>query len=71
MDLQKRKAAELRGTDLSYQETHYLGDVRIRDADRQLFLDCVLNARERLYISYVGQSELTNEPLPPSILLAS
>lgn len=70
MDLQRRKAAELKGSRLQYREMQYLGDTQIRDADRQLFLDCLLNARERLYISYVGQSDLNNESLPPSILVS-
>ena len=42
----------------------------MRDADRQLFLDCLLNARDCLYLSYVGQSVLSNEALPPSLLLS-
>jgi exodeoxyribonuclease V gamma subunit len=48
---------------------HYLSDVPLRDEDRQLFLDCLLNARDRLYLSYVGQSVHSNEALPPSVLV--
>lgn len=69
IDLQRRHAKALAKTSLRYQEIHYLGDVHIRDADRQLFLDCILNARQRLYLSYVGQSDQNNEDLPPSLLL--
>jgi exodeoxyribonuclease V gamma subunit len=70
IDLQCRHAKALRGTDLAYRELHYLGDSHVRDEDRQLFLDCLLNARERLYLSYVGQSDLSNEELPPSLLVS-
>ena len=70
INLQCRHAKALRGTDLAYRELHYLGDSHIRDEDRQLFLDCLLNARERLYLSYVGQSDLSNEELPPSLLVS-
>jgi exodeoxyribonuclease V gamma subunit len=70
IQLQCRHAKELRATDLEYRELHYLGDSHLRDEDRQLFLDCLLNARERLYLSYVGQSDLSNEELPPSLLVS-
>ena len=70
IELQRRHAKALRGTGLAYRELHYLGDAHIRDEDRQLFLDCLLNARERLYLSYVGQSDLDNKALPPSLLLS-
>jgi exodeoxyribonuclease V gamma subunit len=70
IQLQCRHAKALRGTDLAYRELHYLGDSHLRDEDRQLFLDCLLNARERLYLSYVGQSDLSNEELPPSLLVS-
>ena len=68
--LQRRYADNMRGTKLAYLESHYLGDSHMRDEDRQLFLDCLLNARERLYLSYVGQSDLSNEALPPSLLVS-
>lgn len=32
------------------------GDRSRRDDDRYLFLECLLNAREQLYISYIGKS---------------
>jgi len=70
IELQCRHAKALRGTELAYRELHYLGDTHVRDEDRQLFLDCLLNARERLYLSYVGQSDLSNEELPPSLLVS-
>ena len=49
IELQRRAAKDLRGGALRYQEIHYLGDAQLRDADRQLFLDCLLNARQRLF----------------------
>ena len=70
IDLHRRSAKTLKGTDLRYQEIHYLGDGHLRDEDRQLFLDCLLNARDRLYLSYVGQSDQSNEDLPPSLLVS-
>lgn len=42
------------------------GDRSIRDEDRFLFLETLISARERLYISYRGQSLRDNTPLPPS-----
>lgn len=42
------------------------GDPSKREEDRYLFLEAVLCAREQLYLSYVGQSQKDNSPLPPS-----
>ncbi|GEM_PF-1607679 len=67
---QRLEAELLQGGSFAYQELNFLGDHRLRDEDRQLFLDCVLNARERLYLSYVGQSDQDNEAIPPSLLLS-
>jgi exodeoxyribonuclease V gamma subunit len=46
------------------------GDRQRRDDDRNVFLDLVLSARERLYLSYVGRSIRDNSRLPPSVLIA-
>lgn len=46
------------------------GDRSRRFDDRYLFLEALLSARERLYLSYVGLSARTNEPLPPSPLVS-
>jgi exodeoxyribonuclease V gamma subunit len=46
------------------------GDRHKRLDDRALFLDLLLSARERFYISYTGRSMLDNSCLPPSMLLA-
>jgi len=43
------------------------GDRSRRNDDRYLFLETLLSARERLYISYVGQSIQDNSVIPPSV----
>ena len=47
-----------------------LGDRQRRDDDRNVFLDLVLAARDRLYLSYTGCSIRDNSALTPSILLS-
>jgi exodeoxyribonuclease V gamma subunit len=47
-----------------------LGDRSLRDEDRYLFLECLLSARQYLYLSYVGQSIKDNATIPPSVLLS-
>jgi len=42
------------------------GDRSRRADDRYQFLEAIVAARQRLYISYVGQSISTNEEIPPS-----
>ncbi|MDN0082101.1 exodeoxyribonuclease V subunit gamma [Crenobacter sp. SG2305] len=46
------------------------GDRSRRFDDRYLFLEALLSAREALYLSYVGRSARSDEPLPPSALLS-
>jgi exodeoxyribonuclease V gamma subunit len=46
------------------------GDRSRRNDDRYLFLEAILSARERLYISYVGQSIQDNCAIPPSVLVS-
>ena len=46
------------------------GDRSRREEDRQVFLELLLAARRRLYISYVGNDIRGNEPLPPSVLVS-
>jgi exodeoxyribonuclease V gamma subunit len=46
------------------------GDRQRRDDDRNVFLDLVLAARERLYLSYTGKSVRDNSAIPPSVLVA-
>jgi exodeoxyribonuclease V gamma subunit len=46
------------------------GDRSRRDDDKYLFLEALVSARERFYISYTGQSVQDNEVLPPSVLVS-
>ena len=46
------------------------GDRSRRDEDRYLFLESILAARQRLYISFIGQSVQDNSPLPPSVVIS-
>jgi exodeoxyribonuclease V gamma subunit len=46
------------------------GDRSRRYDDKYLFLESILSARKRLYISYVGQSIEDNTCLPPSVLVS-
>lgn len=47
-----------------------IGDRSRRHDDRYLFLEAILSAREKLHISYVGQSIQDNNPRPPSVLVS-
>ncbi len=46
------------------------GDRSAREDDRYLFLEALLSARDRLWISYVGQSVRDNTELPPSVVVS-
>ncbi|MFZ5519321.1 MAG: exodeoxyribonuclease V subunit gamma [Candidatus Zhuqueibacterota bacterium] len=46
------------------------GDRSQRSDDRYLFLETILSARKKLYLSYVGQSLQDNSPRPPSVLVS-
>jgi len=46
------------------------GDRSRRKDDRYLFLEAILSAREKFYISYVGQSIQDNSTIPPSVLVS-
>lgn len=46
------------------------GDESRRDDDRYLFLETLLAARDRFYLSYVGQSVRDNSPRPPSVAVS-
>ena len=46
------------------------GDRSTRDDDHYLFLEALLSARERLVISYVGQSIRDGSSLPPSVVVS-
>lgn len=45
------------------------GDRSRRDDDRYLFLEAIISARQKLYLSYIGQDIRTDESLPPSTLV--
>ena len=47
-----------------------LGDRSTREDDRYLFLETLLSARQRLYLSYVGQNIRDNSEAPPSVLVS-
>lgn len=46
------------------------GDRSRRDDDRYLFLEALLAARQRVHLSYVGQSIQDNADLPPSVVVS-
>ncbi len=46
------------------------GDRSSRDDDRYLFLEALLSARERLIVTYVGQSIRDNSEIPPSVAVS-
>ncbi len=46
------------------------GDRNTRDDDRYQLLECLLAARERLIVTYVGQSSRDNSALPPSVVVS-
>ena len=46
------------------------GDRSRRNDDRYQFLEILLSTRQQLIISFVGQSETTNEKIPPSVVIS-
>jgi exodeoxyribonuclease V gamma subunit len=46
------------------------GDRQRRVDERNVFLDLLLAARDRVHLSYAGRSVRDNAPLPPSVLVA-
>jgi exodeoxyribonuclease V gamma subunit len=51
-------------------EEPQVGDRDPRAEDRQLLLDALMAARDRLIITYSGHDERTNAPLPPAVPVA-
>ena len=45
----------------------HLGERDPRSEDRQLLLDALLAATERLIVTYSGNDERTNAPRPPAV----
>ena len=46
------------------------GDRQRRNDDKYLFLEALLSARKTLYISYIGQNQVDNSSMPPSVLVS-
>jgi exodeoxyribonuclease V gamma subunit len=45
------------------------GDRSRKHDDRYLFLEVILSVREKLYVSYIGQSMRDNSPVPASVVV--
>ena len=58
-----------KGFDLSSEENRP-GDRSQRKDDRYIFLETIMACREKLYLSYIGQSNNDNSTIPPSILIS-
>jgi len=54
------------GDDLLLAEPH-VGDREPRSEDRQLLLDALLAAQERVIITYAGRDQRTNQHTPPAV----
>ena len=54
------------GDDLMLADPH-VGDRDPRSEDRQMLLDALLAARERLIVTYTGNDVRTNAPRPPAV----
>jgi exodeoxyribonuclease V gamma subunit len=54
------------GDNLLLEDPH-VGDPDSRTEDRQILLDALLAATDRLLITYTGNDERTNLPLPPAV----
>lgn len=50
-------------------KTRRMGDRSSRRDDRGAFLEALINARRRFYLSYTGRTDKSNEVVPPSILV--
>ncbi len=46
------------------------GDRSIRDEDRYLFLEALMSAGDRFYVSYSGQNDRDNTSMPPSVVVS-
>jgi len=52
--------------DINLMAKYKLGDKDIANEDRLMFLEIICNARENLYISWIGQDDKTADELEPS-----
>jgi exodeoxyribonuclease V gamma subunit len=62
------RPASPRDFDLMLEESRP-GDRSRRDDDRYLFLEALLSARQKLYVSWVGRRVTDNAQLPPSVVV--
>lgn len=62
------RATSLDGDDVMLRDP-VTGERDARSEDRQLLLDAVLSARERLVITYTGANEVTGQDRPPAVPL--
>ncbi|MFC3034626.1 exodeoxyribonuclease V subunit gamma [Pseudoalteromonas fenneropenaei] len=58
------------GFDLVASSIRQKGDRSRKLDDRYLFLEALLSARKRFYLSYIGRSCFNNEPQVPSVLVS-
>ena len=56
--------------DLVGLNTPRKGDRSRKHDDRYLFLEALVSARDKLHLSYIGQSSKNNNPLVPSVILS-
>ena len=56
--------------DLVGLNTARKGDRSRKFDDRYLFLEALVSARQKLHLSYIGQSSKNNQPLMPSVILS-
>ncbi len=57
---------QARSKEISLMGEYKQGDKDIANEERLMFLEMICNAREKLYISWIGQNEKTAEDLEPS-----
>lgn len=50
---------------------HRPGDRNTKDSDKFLFLEALMSARDKLYLSYIGQDSKSNAEKPASIVIDS
>ena len=62
------RGARIDGDDILARSPR-VGERDLRSEDRQLFLDAILAAKERLVILYTGADERTGAPRPPAVPL--
>ena len=64
------KSVSQQSFDLMLDDGYRRGDRSRRSEERYLFLESILAARYKLYISYVGRDVRKNTEIPPSVLVS-